>query len=99
MYVLDLTGIYQFTFIDKEYYALLCWLLYGIFVILPFPIISNKGRYYLFNTIIKIIIFPINGVTLPITWLTNQGTSMVVALSDLRYTVCYYTEIGLRKDR
>lgn len=71
----------------------------GVFVVLPLPILSNKGRYYFFNTLIKILIFPVNGVTFPITWLTNQGTSMVVALSDLRYTVCYYSEMGIEKDR
>jgi len=45
----------------------------------------------MFKLMIDSILSPFQGVTFPITWLTDQAVSMAVPLKDLEYTICYYT--------
>ena len=50
---------------------------------MPLPILSSKGRYFVFSLAIESILSPLKGVTFPVTWFTDQAVSMAVPLKDL----------------
>lgn len=83
LYVLDVAGIYQIHGFGQQNFALISWGLFALFLFMPLPIFSNKGRYFVFGLVIDSILSPFKGVTFPVTWLTDQAVSMAVPLKDL----------------
>lgn len=88
-------GIPQF---KQEYFALVSWGSFLLFLFVPLPIFNHKGRIYAFKLLIESILSPCKGVTFPVVWMTDQAVSMAVPLKDFSYTVCYYTEIDFSTD-
>lgn len=82
-YVLDVANIYHIPGFKDEYFASISWGLFVLFLFMPLPIISNKGRFFVFSLMLDSILSPIKGVTFPVTWMTDQAVSMAVPLKDL----------------
>ena len=96
LYILDLANIYTMNNFGEQYFALICWCSFLLFLFIPLPIFNHKGRIYAFKLLLASIISPCKGVTFPIVWMTDQAVSMVVPLKDFSYTVCYYTEMNFQ---
>ncbi len=82
-YVLDVAEIYHIPGFTTEYFALISWGLFVLFLIMPLPFLSNKGRFFVWSLFIKSLLSPFRGVPFPVTWMTDQAVSMAVPLKDL----------------
>lgn len=91
LYVLDLAGVYRVQGFGVQYYAMLSWATYMLFLFVPLPVFNYKGRLFALKLLVQSLLSPCRGVTFPISWLTNQASSLVTPLKDFSYTVCYYT--------
>jgi hypothetical protein len=94
LYVLDLASIYRIDSFGEQYFALISWSSFLLFLFVPLPIFNHKGRIYAFKLLLESILSPFRGVTFPIVWMTDQAVSMAVPLKDFSYTICYYTEMN-----
>jgi len=59
------------------------WGFFIAFLFMPLPILSNKGRYFVFSLFIDSLLSPFKGVAFPVIWMTDQAVSMAVPLKDL----------------
>jgi hypothetical protein len=89
-----LAGIYKIDSFGEQYFALISWGSFLLFLFVPLPIFNHKGRIYAFKLLLESILSPFRGVTFPIVWMSDQAVSMAVPLKDFSYTICYYTEMN-----
>ena len=76
-----------------EYIVSIMWVSLFTYMFMPLPIFNHEGRLYAAKLMIKTIISPIVGVEFGIVWMTDQWLSLITPFRDLRYTICYYTEL------
>ena len=83
LYLLDVTKVYSVKAFGSEYYALICWGLFILFICAPIPKFYSRGRFLLLKLLLQSIISPFVDVTFPIAWMTDQLVSMALPLKDL----------------
>jgi hypothetical protein len=96
MYIFVQAGMIKHFWIHEYYIPLISWVFFAFWLLCPLHNwVKYSGRTYLFKLIAESLVSPFSKVEFSHIFVIDQFISLVVPLTDLEYTICYYSKDAL----
>ncbi|KRX07878.1 hypothetical protein PPERSA_10266 [Pseudocohnilembus persalinus] len=85
--------------INEDVCPLLVWIMILVYILNPVKnIMNHEGRRYLWTLLFHCLAQPFEKMEFRIAWMTDQLISLVGAIKDFEYTLCYWIQQIFGKD-